>query len=55
MTEFIERIYLGSSCKRGHDGRRYKSTGACVECMVMHSVEKRAKKKAAQQPEAPAV
>jgi hypothetical protein len=29
MTEF----YQGKPCKRGHEGKRYKSTGACVECM----------------------
>lgn len=26
------KIFQGNPCKRGHDGQRWKSTGACVEC-----------------------
>lgn len=44
MTETIERHYQGKPCKRGHVGKRYKSTGACVECMQMHHAAKMAKK-----------
>lgn len=33
-----ERYFISTPCKRGHSGRRYKSTGACVECQRMHHV-----------------
>lgn len=46
MKSVEERYFHGTPCKRGHVGRRYRSTGACVECMAMHSVAKRAKAKA---------
>ena len=26
------RRYRGAPCLRGHDGERYTSTGACVQC-----------------------
>ncbi|MBB5986000.1 hypothetical protein HNP60_001974 [Sphingobium sp. B1D3A] len=25
--------YVGPMCKRGHDGERYTSTGACCACL----------------------
>ena len=28
----MKKKYKGKSCKNGHNGIRYKSTGACVEC-----------------------
>lgn len=27
-----DRFYMGAPCAHGHDGRRYTSTGGCVEC-----------------------
>lgn len=27
------KVYAGSPCKWGHDGRRYSSSGVCVECV----------------------
>ena len=27
------RTYQGNTCRRGHDGKRYTSTGACIACM----------------------
>lgn len=32
-----EHIYQGTPCKRGHDGRRYSSTGTCVTCSLAQS------------------
>ncbi len=28
----MSELYLGSVCKRGHDGRRYRKSGDCVDC-----------------------
>lgn len=28
--------YQGAPCAKGHDGRRYTSTGACVTCQAQH-------------------
>jgi hypothetical protein len=28
----LEKTYRGKPCKRGHDGLRWKSSGACIEC-----------------------
>lgn len=25
-------LYAGATCREGHDGRRYVSTGACATC-----------------------
>lgn len=36
-----ERYFTSTPCSRGHIGRRYKSTGACVECMAIHGKAKR--------------
>ncbi len=27
-----EKIYIGSRCVHGHDGRRYTAWGCCVQC-----------------------
>lgn len=32
-----ERYFMGTPCKRQHVGRRYRSTGACVDCQSQHS------------------
>jgi hypothetical protein len=32
-----ERYVTGPPCKRGHPGRRYRSTGHCVDCMAIHA------------------
>lgn len=38
-------FYQGKPCKKGgHNGLRYKSTGACVKCMAEYSVVQRAKR-----------
>jgi len=29
-----ESTYQGAPCKRGHAGRRYASTAACVDCVA---------------------
>lgn len=36
-----ERYFISTPCKRGHSGRRYKSTGACVECMRLHRINRK--------------
>jgi hypothetical protein len=28
------RYYQGTPCKNGHEGRRYESTGGCVDCAL---------------------
>lgn len=30
-----DKFFLGHSCKRGHSGKRYVSTGGCVECLTV--------------------
>ena len=32
-----DNIYTGNPCKRGHDGRRYKTSRSCVECVLSRS------------------
>lgn len=32
-----EKIYDGTACKQGHDGRRYTVSGNCVECTKLAS------------------
>jgi hypothetical protein len=27
-----EKTYVGKPCKRGHDGLRWRASGACIEC-----------------------
>lgn len=36
-----ESIYLGNACQRGHDGRRYTRSGACVTCMAQRKERER--------------
>lgn len=36
-----DNIYIGEPCKRGHDGRRYRSSRACVECQRMRDTRGR--------------
>lgn len=31
--------YHGAPCRRGHCGRRYISTSACVACALLHSLK----------------
>ena len=38
-----DKHYLGSTCKRGHNGLRYKSNKMCVECQLMHIERYRSK------------
>lgn len=49
MTELetvgeITQFYQGKPCKKGHEGLRYRSTGACVKCMAAYSVAQRLKR-----------
>lgn len=37
--KFPSTKYQGNPCKYGHAGMRYESTGNCVECMKLRSVE----------------
>ncbi len=34
-----EIYYHGAPCRRGHCGRRYISTNACVPCAASHSLK----------------
>jgi hypothetical protein len=43
-----ERYFISTPCKRGHSGRRYKSTGACIECQRMHHLVRHPPKKLTQ-------
>lgn len=38
--------YTGRPCIRGHVTKRYTSTGACAECLLMHKQAERAKLRA---------
>lgn len=35
-----DNIYVGNPCQHGHDGRRYKSNGQCVECQRLHNASR---------------
>lgn len=47
MNSVADRYYQGTPCRLGHSGRRYKSTGACVDCQATHGKAQRAKIKEA--------
>lgn len=39
--------FMGSPCKYGHDGLRYRSTGSCVHCALVAGAKQRKIKKQA--------
>ena len=42
--------FQGNPCKFGHPGLRYRSSGACVECMRLKGIAKRHQKRAQIEP-----
>lgn len=52
-TSNPQKTFMGNPCARGHEGKRYRCNGACVDCTTENQ-EKRRREKLEAKPADPA-